>query len=757
MKKVININFQGRVIPIEETAYDILQQYIDSLRQYFAKEEGRDEIINDIESRIAELFSERLKKGTTCITDEDVNAVIASMGRPSDFEQADADTLGGATTGASSQQQYESSTAYATTATATPGRGRLYRNADDKLLGGVCSGLANYLGIDPVVVRILFVLFFGALFWVYIILWIIVPSQSAQSNITKRLYRSADDKVIGGVCGGLATYFSISTWIPRLIFALPFIIGLISGPFNMWWDDWDFWWGPKMITGSFGFTLFVTYIILWISVPVAVTAAEKLEMRGEKVDLNSIRDTVKGDLENFKSRAQNWGSEVKESAQQLGQKAKAFGASATSNVKTYSTDITARERTVGGNIGHVVGIIFKAFFLFIAGIIAISLFGVLLGLLFGGFVVFPFKDFVLEGFWQNLLAWTALIFFLGLPIVGLLTWLIRRIIGVRSRNHYLGYIFGGLWTIGLISFIFLAGAFSRNFKTGSEKEVEFTMVQPANSKLLLDVQSNNVRYYGGDWYGIEWNDMPIYGINQDTLMLNTVRVHVVKSEDSSFHVHKVAFSRGKNPAIALRLAEKIQFDIVQRDSMILLPKGFAISRRDKFRNQRVLVIVEVPVGKKIELDRSIYSYEWFTVNFDRRRGWNGDRDNDNWDNNYSWEANVEYVMTANGLRRTDGKDKARYDDVSENDENTVDSFKTSVDANGVKLKIEGKVDRTNDSRKNNNKNGYRYQNNNPQPSTKDTTKTPGDISKSASKEQAKKQTDSGEMLSPMYRLGRSAR
>src|SRR5450755_1192062 len=91
MKKIININFQGRVIPIEESAYETLKQYVDSLRKYFANEEGRDEIINDIESRIAELFSEVLKKGASCITDADVTAIIASMGRPEDFEAADAD------------------------------------------------------------------------------------------------------------------------------------------------------------------------------------------------------------------------------------------------------------------------------------------------------------------------------------------------------------------------------------------------------------------------------------------------------------------------------------------------------------------------------------------------------------------------------------------------------------------------------------------------------------------------------------------
>ena len=98
MKKVININFQGRVIPIEENAYDMLKQYVESLRKLFANEEGRDEIINDIESRIAELFGESLKKGSTCITDADVNQIIASMGRPEDFEGEEANVhsqLGG--------------------------------------------------------------------------------------------------------------------------------------------------------------------------------------------------------------------------------------------------------------------------------------------------------------------------------------------------------------------------------------------------------------------------------------------------------------------------------------------------------------------------------------------------------------------------------------------------------------------------------------------------------------------------------------
>src|ERR687895_703144 len=89
MKKVININFQGRVVPIEESAYDILKQYIESLRRYFSNEEGRDEIINDIESRIAELMNDKVRKGATAIIDEDVQEIINSMGRVEDFEAAD--------------------------------------------------------------------------------------------------------------------------------------------------------------------------------------------------------------------------------------------------------------------------------------------------------------------------------------------------------------------------------------------------------------------------------------------------------------------------------------------------------------------------------------------------------------------------------------------------------------------------------------------------------------------------------------------
>jgi phage shock protein PspC (stress-responsive transcriptional regulator) len=298
MKKVININFQGRVIPIEESAYDMLKQYVESLRKFFANEEGRDEIINDIEGRIAELFGESLKKGSTCITDDDVNHIIESMGRPEDFEGEEGKVqsqLGGE----NYNQSYTSGQSF--TSTEVP-RGRLYRNDNDKILGGVCGGLASYLRIDPTIVRLVFALIsFGAGTGIllYILLWVILPSRPLNNaSSTKRLYRNPEEKVVAGVASGIASYFDIAVWIPRLIFALPLVIGIITSVFRsaIWFDVDPF---PGIIFGSFGGTLFVVYAVLWAVIPEAKSASEKLEMRGEKVDLNTIKNTIQEDLEGF--------------------------------------------------------------------------------------------------------------------------------------------------------------------------------------------------------------------------------------------------------------------------------------------------------------------------------------------------------------------------------------------------------------------------------------------------------------------------
>ncbi|MEO6916911.1 MAG: PspC domain-containing protein, partial [Chitinophagaceae bacterium] len=524
----------------------------------------------------------------------------------------------------------------------------LFRSANDKILGGVCSGLGNYFGIDPSIMRLVFVLFLfmGFGFLLYVVLWIVVPAKFQTTSVRKRLYRNPDTKMIGGVSGGIAAYLNIDVWIPRLIFISPFVLGALGRIFRHGWLDFDP--VPNFIFNGFGGSLFITYIVLWIVLPQAQTSTEKMEMRGEKVDLESISKTVKEDLENLRGRAERVGGDLKDRAQIVGQQFRSASAQ-------FNAEAGPVIRSSGSGFGRAVGLIFKAFFLFVAGVIVFALTMALIAVLFSGVGAFPFKDFLFDGFWQNLLVWLTLLLFLGVPVIGLLTWLVRRIMNVRSRNNYLGFTFGGLWVIGLISAILLGGSLASNFKSRISVKDDIIVAQPSTDKLWLKVAGDNVKYYGSDWFGFE-GEMPFFSKSEDSIMLNTVRLKLIKSNDSSFHISTIKFSNGTSPVIAERLANNISFPIIQKDSLIYLPKGFTITPHEKFRNQQVLLVLEIPIGKKIQIDRNVDNFSHFNVNVGNRRGWNVEWD-DRWNNSYYYKSNIEYVMTAGGLEETDKKEK----------------------------------------------------------------------------------------------------
>jgi phage shock protein PspC (stress-responsive transcriptional regulator) len=666
MKKVININFQGRVIPIEESAYDMLKQYVESLRKFFANEEGRDEIINDIEGRIAELFGDSLKKGSTCITEEDVNGIIASMVRPEDFEGEESKVH--AQLGGEEKHQQDTGAAYQPAGDAP--RGRLYRDENDKILGGVCSGLASYLRIDPTIVRLVFALItFGAGTGIllYILLWIILPSRPlVNTATTKRLYRNPDEKVVAGVASGLAAYFDIAVWIPRLIFVLPLVVGIITSIFrNAFWFDFDPF--PGIVFGSFGGTLFVTYAILWAVIPEAKSASDKLEMRGEKVDLNTIKNTIQEDLEGFKSRAEKWGGEVKEKAQQFGQE---FGQTIKQKGQQFGTEAGHAAKRGGSRIVGVLGILFKAFFLFLAGILAFALLVALLAFMVAGVGVFPLKNFFLEGFTQNFLAWATLLLFLGIPVVAFIVWVIRRIMGVKSGNRYLGFTFGGLWFIGLICGGLLAVSIARNFDARARDKQDFTIMQPTTGKLIINVPDAKVKMIG------RWLRMDgVMSITDDSLFLNNVRLRIVKSIDSVYHITATKYSNGSDESSALHNVKEISYGINQADSTIWLDRGFSLQRGTKFRNQGVVVTIQVPVGKRIEIDKGVSRrLNWFHMGGGNNFDWD-----DEWNDYENWSSNVEYIMTPGGLERVKKQNVDKDDDNSDGENNAIEKYKKSKD------------------------------------------------------------------------------
>jgi hypothetical protein len=399
---------------------------------------------------------------------------------------------------------------------------------------------------------------------------------------------------------------------------------------------------PRLISGSFGGTMFITYIILWIAVPVAHTASEKLEMRGEKVNLNSIANTVKEDLEQFKVKAEKWGEEMKSSAQDFGKKA-------SSQAKTFSSEAGYVARRTGSGLGHAIGVLFRVFVVFIFTIVAIALFSVFIALLFGGVAIAPFSDFVLENSFQHTLVWITIFLVFMIPTVALLTWGIRRIMGVRSKRHYLGYTFGGLWLIGLICGILLVISVARNFKSYARLNEEKIGVIENMDRVLVDVEEADWKAHDNEFFGIDVDDdWPVYSVGDDSVMLNTVKLSIAKSNDSAYHIYRVRESRGNGRNSAMNTAGRIDFSPLRMDSVIQLPQGFYISKEDKFRNQRVWIVIEVPVGKKIRFGRNIGHYSWYNIH-DHNNGWDDYSDQDNWDSYTDRpEPGQEYIMRADG-------------------------------------------------------------------------------------------------------------
>ena len=191
MNKTVHINLANLSFYINEDAYIKLQAYLDAVKHSFKNTEGSDEILMDIEARIAELFSEKFQNERQVITLKEVEAIIVIMGQPEDYILDEA--------------TYEDNSISSKTISK-----KLYRDIENQYIAGVSSGLGHYIGIDPLWIRLTWVLLvfagFGTPILMYILLWILVPEATtiAQkiamngepvniSNIEKK-QDSSDDK-----------------------------------------------------------------------------------------------------------------------------------------------------------------------------------------------------------------------------------------------------------------------------------------------------------------------------------------------------------------------------------------------------------------------------------------------------------------------------------------------------------------------------------------------------------------------------------
>ena len=169
MKKTLTVNLGGTVFHIDEDAYQLLDKYLSNLRIHFRKEEGSEEIMNDFEMRISELFGERVRLGHEVITIEHVEEVINRMGKPEEiFEEEE------------TEEEKENAKKRVFQEQVITGKKKLMRDPDNRVIGGVAAGIAAYMGWDTTAVRLamILLLFIPFVHWMallYIILWMVMP------------------------------------------------------------------------------------------------------------------------------------------------------------------------------------------------------------------------------------------------------------------------------------------------------------------------------------------------------------------------------------------------------------------------------------------------------------------------------------------------------------------------------------------------------------------------------------------------------
>ena len=658
MKKTININFQGQLITIEETAYHLLNQYIQSLKDYFKKEADGNEIVNDIENRIAELFGNRLKHGISCITDEDVTSIINTIGRPEEFD-------------ADFEEFDEGFTTKTRTSTKTDSqlpppyiheeKRQLSRNENDKIIGGVCSGVAHYLKIDPVFARLIFVLLFSLLFWIYIILWIVLPIKSLESNVSKRLYRNPNDKFIAGVCGGIAAYFKIETWIPRVVFLLPlifnvlgfarlpfFALGNIFGRFDWNWN----------INAS----LVGVYIVLWIIMPKAVSVKQKLEMMGEDEYLKSIRATVSGSVANVKSRTETDNLQTKVTQNQSSFRDESLQGEETviqddimppplpPVTPVYKSTPPSHHSERSGCLNALV-ILLKVVFFGIAGIIAASLMITLFVLIFTGTQFIPLESlFVNPGFEHNLL-WTTVILSLGVPMLGVIIWIIRRLMKAKSRP-IIGYTVSALWLIGIVAGLILGYNVTKKFSTGRIQETEIVLAQPSGKKFHVEKLN-----YTGDYYSItptfskfDLNELPFYNETEDSLLFNRIEIRNRQSKDSLFYVKTTFKAFGENSRSAKANLKEFNFRIQQNDSVLFIPQFFSVPKSQGFRNQSISIELFIPNNVEVINETG---YDQRPTSKRSKSKWKDYEDDFGYENSYNNESDIKDSLENIVLTKTE--------------------------------------------------------------------------------------------------------
>ncbi|MCK5277614.1 MAG: PspC domain-containing protein, partial [Cyclobacteriaceae bacterium] len=563
----------------------------------------------DIETRIAEIFLSKLKEGKQVIALEDVEALIATMGSIKDFQAAEEDS-----SFTSTHENLEEDVVDHGEKIFSK---RLYRDNNRKLLAGVLSGIAFYFNLDPLWIRLLYVLLFlgvsilpsiaAFLFIAYIVLWIVIPASDElkEEKKIKKMYRDPDGKVLGGVASGIAAYFGVDVVIIRLLF---FVTIFVAG------------------------TGLILYIILWIILPEAKTLTDKMEMQGQPVTLSNIESNIKKSL-NVTEGDENIVVKILLFPFRLIAALFEFLSRALGPFMSFLVEAL---RVVFGVLVAIIGI---------SGVLAVLIAaGVLIGLIAGGDlnIMYPLPLEIIKNDLALIpgiaLVMALIIPFFYLTILGFMILMKKQVLNSKA-----GWSLLAIWLVSIIILSFTIPPYIRNFQENGR----FTSVNRYN--------------LNGKTAVFNFND-----IGEDEFDLVSLRIR--SHEDTVIKFEQEFRASGPTRKEAVDNAKKIKYGFNVRDSIFTFDSNLEFTENTGFRKQHVDMSLYLPLGQKFILDENM---KYLIGSFMYREGFSNNQMVGN-----IWQFNKEGLkcITCPEVENSEENDKVKWDISGYKRDYEIDNF-----------------------------------------------------------------------------------
>jgi len=377
----------------------------------------------------------------------------------------------------------------------------------------------------------------------------------------KRLFLNPDDEVVGGVCSGIAAYFGIADplWI-----RLAFIIITISGGFGI-----------------------PAYLILWVILPKAESASDRLAMRGEPINVSNIGKIIEEEVENISHKVSEFGSELS------GKKKERNGQGGLGEILRQGISLLGKAIRA---VIEVISQLWKPLVIIIGGafilISAITWIATVIGIIFS----WPVLEFFTPQ-WPllSVLGVVNVLAIVGMIMLALVLFVTRLLYGTRMSSPWRAGL-TGFWILNLVSFFFVLSFILRDFgRTASVESVE--QLNLTTDTLRLEMGEG---YEADGWFNIDDE----FKLVREGLASDMVNIHLEKAEGNQFEIFTEASARGQDSDKARTLAQSIDYSFQIENGVLTIPAELITPNGQKWRAQKVDVTLKIPVGKAVLIAES---------------------------------------------------------------------------------------------------------------------------------------------------------